>query len=300
MEPQCGAATRRKRPASRRWSLCSRIRSAPLQELSDLVAGQWTRIDALTREVLRLRDELQTWARAPRPTGRRRITDAEPRDFTAIWRQNSAGLSFEDPDPCPCIKSDPQAGCAHPSGRPQFHHPVRHRALVLHYIWSPLGWIGGDRHGLVRLFLPRSAPRHPDARRSGVAPADGDVCSIGQFPAAGTRARPRTDAARLRLHERVRLPREPRAGTGRITRIAYKPGLFLNADLDKASEDNERNGMLIDAPQGTLRRGADRRADRPPHPQLRPRGPKPRRRRPVRPDSLRLARRRLSCRRARA
>ena len=31
-----------------------------IQELSDLVAGQWARIDALTREVLRLRDELQS------------------------------------------------------------------------------------------------------------------------------------------------------------------------------------------------------------------------------------------------
>ncbi len=31
-----------------------------IQELSDLVAGQWARIDGLTREVLRLRDELQT------------------------------------------------------------------------------------------------------------------------------------------------------------------------------------------------------------------------------------------------
>lgn len=30
-----------------------------VQELSDLVASQWTRIDALTREVLRLRDEVQ-------------------------------------------------------------------------------------------------------------------------------------------------------------------------------------------------------------------------------------------------
>jgi phosphatidylserine decarboxylase len=32
---------------------------------------------------------------------------------------------------------------------------------------------------------------------------------------------------------------------GRIERIAYKPGLFINAQLDKASEDNERNSFLI-------------------------------------------------------
>jgi phosphatidylserine decarboxylase len=33
---------------------------------------------------------------------------------------------------------------------------------------------------------------------------------------------------------------------GRIVRVAYTPGLFLNADLDKASEDNERNALVIE------------------------------------------------------
>ena len=39
---------------------------------------------------------------------------------------------------------------------------------------------------------------------------------------------------------------------GRVLRIAYKPGLFLNADLDKASEDNERNGMVIESAAGVF------------------------------------------------
>ncbi len=33
--------------------------------------------------------------------------------------------------------------------------------------------------------------------------------------------------------------------TGRIERIVYHPGKFLSADLDKASEDNERNAFVI-------------------------------------------------------
>lgn len=39
---------------------------------------------------------------------------------------------------------------------------------------------------------------------------------------------------------------------GRIVRIAYRPGKFLSADLDKASDDNERNGFIIeqDGPGG--------------------------------------------------
>jgi phosphatidylserine decarboxylase len=36
--------------------------------------------------------------------------------------------------------------------------------------------------------------------------------------------------------------------TGRVKRIAYVPGKFLNADLDKASEDNERQYFLIEGP----------------------------------------------------
>ena len=35
--------------------------------------------------------------------------------------------------------------------------------------------------------------------------------------------------------------------TGRIERMVYRPGKFLNADLDKASEANERRVLVIDA-----------------------------------------------------
>ncbi|GJD60415.1 phosphatidylserine decarboxylase [Methylobacterium frigidaeris] len=37
--------------------------------------------------------------------------------------------------------------------------------------------------------------------------------------------------------------------TGRIDQVHYTPGLFLNAELDKASEDNERNGLVIETRQ---------------------------------------------------
>jgi phosphatidylserine decarboxylase len=38
--------------------------------------------------------------------------------------------------------------------------------------------------------------------------------------------------------------------TGRIRRIAYVPGKFVNADLDKASEDNERQYFLVEGSDG--------------------------------------------------
>jgi phosphatidylserine decarboxylase len=38
--------------------------------------------------------------------------------------------------------------------------------------------------------------------------------------------------------------------SGRIERIAYHAGTFINADLDKASENNERNGLVIATASG--------------------------------------------------
>jgi phosphatidylserine decarboxylase len=47
----------------------------------------------------------------------------------------------------------------------------------------------------------------------------------------------------------VHINRAPIAGT--VTRMAYVPGAFLNADLDKASEENERQYFLIEGADGT-------------------------------------------------
>ena len=50
---------------------------------------------------------------------------------------------------------------------------------------------------------------------------------------------------------------------GRVAHSAYVPGKFLNAELDKASEENERRAMVIETRDGREdRRRADRRADR--------------------------------------
>jgi phosphatidylserine decarboxylase len=40
--------------------------------------------------------------------------------------------------------------------------------------------------------------------------------------------------------------------SGRITRIAYSPGKFLNAELDKASSENERNALVIESEHGAV------------------------------------------------
>jgi phosphatidylserine decarboxylase len=37
---------------------------------------------------------------------------------------------------------------------------------------------------------------------------------------------------------------------GRLLKMAYRPGKFLNASLDKASEQNERNSLLLEMADG--------------------------------------------------
>ena len=46
----------------------------------------------------------------------------------------------------------------------------------------------------------------------------------------------------------VHINRAPVGGT--VRRVVYLPGKFLNADLDKASEENERQHILIERPDG--------------------------------------------------
>ena len=39
---------------------------------------------------------------------------------------------------------------------------------------------------------------------------------------------------------------------GTVRRVDYFPGSFVNADLDKASLENERNAVVLDTPRGTV------------------------------------------------
>jgi hypothetical protein len=87
--------------------------------------------------------------------------------------------------------------------------------------------------------------------------------------------------------------------SGRIVEMVYRPGLFLNAELAKASDDNERNGLVIETASGRLRYGVVQIAGliaRRIVPFVRE-GETLEAAPALRPDPLRLARRRLSARR---
>ena len=84
-----------------------------------------------------------------------------------------------------------------------------------------------------------------------VSPADGRVNLIATVLPPPELDLPQEPMTRISVFMNVfdcHVNRMPVAG--RIGQIHYTPGLFLNAELDKASEDNERNGLVVESPQG--------------------------------------------------
>ena len=125
-------------------------------------------------------------------------------------------------------------------------------SLLLFWLWSPLGWISTVLTVWCALFF--RDPNRVTPTREGlvVAPADGRVSKIiNAVPPAelnlGERALPRVSIFMNVFN--CHINRSP--ATGRIENIVYKAGTFINADLDKASENNERNSFLISS--GTTR-----------------------------------------------
>jgi phosphatidylserine decarboxylase len=133
----------------------------------------------------------------------------------------------------------------HPEGYP-FIGVFALVSLLLFWIWTPLGWIGTLLTCWCAYFF-RDPPRVTPVREGlVVSPADGRVSMVANVvpPAEldlGTRPLPRVSIFMSVFDCHVN--RSPVAG--RIERIVYKAGKFLNADLDKASEDNERNSLVI-------------------------------------------------------
>jgi phosphatidylserine decarboxylase len=96
----------------------------------------------------------------------------------------------------------------------------------------------------------RTTPLDP---RLIVAPADGLVTHIVRVPAPPELRAELGEGEFTRVSIfmsvfDVHINRSPIAG--RVRRIAYVPGKFVNADLDKASEDNERQHFVVESADG--------------------------------------------------
>jgi phosphatidylserine decarboxylase len=119
-------------------------------------------------------------------------------------------------------------------------------SLILFWLWSPLGWIG-TLLTLWCTYFFRDPPRVTPLRDGlVVAPADGRVSQITTAAPPHELGLGATPLPRLSIFMSVfdcHMNRSPVAGT--IEKIIYQPGKFFNADLDKASLDNERNSLVI-------------------------------------------------------
>jgi phosphatidylserine decarboxylase len=124
-------------------------------------------------------------------------------------------------------------------------------SVVMFLVWPPLGWAGLVLT-LWCVYFFRDPPRvTPQREGLVVSPADGMVQMI--VPAVPPQELEMGDAPLTRVSVflnvfDVHVNRIPIGGT--VGRAVYRPGKFLNAALDKASEDNERQSIRIDRPDG--------------------------------------------------
>lgn len=122
--------------------------------------------------------------------------------------------------------------------------------------WSFVGWVLVALTVFICAFFRDPKRASPAGDGLILSPADGLVSQIVsvELPRqlTGEGALSPGTATRISIFMSVfdvHINRAPIGGT--VTRMAYVPGAFLNADLDKASEENERQYFLIEGADGT-------------------------------------------------
>ncbi len=138
----------------------------------------------------------------------------------------------------------------HPAGWP-FIAIFAAGAIALAWWMEPVGYLGAVLTAWCAYFF-----RNPDRvtpNRAGlvISPADGVVQSIVDAvppEELGMGDSPRTRVAVFMNVFNVHVNRVPIDGT--ISATSYRPGKFLNASLDKASVDNERQSLKVTTADG--------------------------------------------------
>lgn len=125
-------------------------------------------------------------------------------------------------------------------------------ALVLFWIGADiLGWIGVILTAWCAYFF--RDPERVTPLRDGllISPADGRISAIEDVVPPPELDLDRQSVTRVSIFMNVfdvHVNRSP--ADARILRLAYVPGLFVNADLDKASTDNERQALTLELAEG--------------------------------------------------
>ncbi len=124
-------------------------------------------------------------------------------------------------------------------------------SVVLGLLWWPLFWVG-----LILTLWCTAFFRDPDrivpvSDDLIISPADGVVSSIGLFEPPAELEMGSDPLLRITVFMNVFNCHVNRAPVrGKVLRTKHVPGKFLSADLDKASQENERHSFVIDGPYG--------------------------------------------------
>ncbi|MHA6685267.1 phosphatidylserine decarboxylase [Mesorhizobium sp. A556] len=125
--------------------------------------------------------------------------------------------------------------------------------LFLGYFSSILFWIGLILTAWCTYFFRDPERVTPLDDRLVVSPADGVVSAVGPAVPPRELGLGTAEMTRISVFMNVFSCHVNRAPVrGRIARIEHRPGKFLNAELDKASAENERNGLVLESPNGTV------------------------------------------------
>ena len=138
----------------------------------------------------------------------------------------------------------------HPEGRKFLLISAVATLVVYGGISHFLGWLMVGLTIWIAVFFRDPVRTTPQADKLVVAPADGLVTMIARVPPppelTGPNGLVEQEMTRVSIFMSVfdvHINRSP--VSGRVLRMAYVPGKFVNADLDKASEENERQHFLI-------------------------------------------------------
>ena len=138
----------------------------------------------------------------------------------------------------------------HPDGH-KFIAAFAIASLILYWFSALLGLLGFILTVWCVYFFRDPARVTPLAEGLVVSPADGKVAAIEKVVPSqelDLGSEPRTRISIFLSVFDVHITRSP--VTGKIVRSLYVPGLFLNAELDKASEENERQCLVLETPEG--------------------------------------------------
>jgi phosphatidylserine decarboxylase len=144
----------------------------------------------------------------------------------------------------------------HPEGRKFAVAAGAVTLLAIWLDWELIAWVLAGLTIWVAAFFRDPLRTTPRGDKLVVSPADGLITMITKVPPPpelrGPDGLADSEYTRVSIFMSVfdvHINRAPISG--RVRRKVYVPGKFINADLDKASEDNERQHLLIEASDGT-------------------------------------------------